>query len=674
MMKNKLQMTLVVAFTVMFVGLFASTIYAQADDVRYLAKNTGFGITDIDKDGFSEILMFDDNSGFVRVYQATAANTYEFVDEWQPDPTGWRSGTTVKSQIPQADFDGDGVFELYLSDTKGNSWIITPGGDVATMFDDDNWTILHDWKVGLAFGTDYNEGGEIRGNLIADVDGDELPDIYMAGNNFGAILDMEWTGGNVDDLGTALTVTSITNDGPAGTGRARVTLATGADADKFAAGDRIQLSSVTDKEEEYEVFAAADPNVDLTTNVTTEANKVAKEFIYAADVASGDDYAYFKTAIVDLSVQGGSFARPANIQIVDMDGDKLYEILAIVPWSGDNPITNLLGLYIFEQDVNKMGDNTALSLVWHEASNDVFERGYVLTAGGTLRANVDIDGDGFGEFLAYEQDGGERIVYLFEATNATDNKWEEVWSFQFSDGEAGIVGGERGIMVMDIDDDGNDEIVIIVDSYDPDDTANNGFNAGHIFEYDGDLSGFGLPSAPTATFDPPRDAIDQVRLENNSLVYDVDNDKELELVLTHRGGNGMFLSIISLDPVTAGTLNDGVEVTVEFEEVFVFVGVEDGPLAQVPSDYSLDQNYPNPFNPSTTIAYDVPAASNVSINIYDMLGRNVITLVNEQKNAGSHTVEWNGKNSSGIQVTSGIYFYRLEAGQSAITKKMLLLR
>ncbi|MCH7774457.1 MAG: T9SS type A sorting domain-containing protein, partial [Bacteroidetes bacterium] len=112
----------------------------------------------------------------------------------------------------------------------------------------------------------------------------------------------------------------------------------------------------------------------------------------------------------------------------------------------------------------------------------------------------------------------------------------------------------------------------------------------------------------------------------------------------------------------------------EFDETFQFVGVEDGPLAQVPSGYSLGQNYPNPFNPSTTIAYDVPAASNVSINIYDMLGRNVITLVNEQKNAGSYTVEWNGKNSSGIQVTSGIYFYRLEAGQSAITKKMLLLR
>ncbi len=283
--------------------------------------------------------------------------------------------------------------------------------------------------------------------------------------------------------------------------------------------------------------------------------------------------------------------------------------------------------------------------------------------------------------MTYEQDAGQHIVYLFEVTSATSNTWEEVWSYQFGpegaiDGTAGIAGNERGIMVMDIDGDGKDEIVVIVDSVHPDSTL--GFNAGHIFEWDGTgtskADNNGLPSTPTATFDPPRDDKDLVSLENNSLVYDVDGDLEDELVLTHRGGRGMFLSIISLDPVTAGTLDDGVTVNEEFRELFVFVGVEDGPLAQMPSDYSLGQNYPNPFNPSTIIAYDVPALSNVSINIYDMLGRNVITLVNEQKNAGSHTVEWNGKNSSGIQVTSGIYFYRMEAGQSAITKKMLLLR
>ena len=590
MMKSKLQISLLVAITIAFAGLFVSPIYAQDDNIRYLAKNTGFGITDIDKDGFSEILMFDDNSGFVRVYEYnTTANEIEFVREWQPAPTDWVEEATVKSQIPQADFDNDGVLELYLSDNKGNSWIITPGGDVATMFNDENWTRLHDWKVGLTFGIDYNEGGEVRGNLIGDVDGDGDPDIYMAGNNFGAILDIEYDGGDVDD---------------------------------------------------------------------------------------GLSYSYFTTHIVGNDVTAGEFARPANIQIVDMDGDGLDEILAIVPWSGDDPIDNLLGLYVFEQDANSVGDNEALTNVWHEASDDIFNRGYVLTAGGSLRADVDIDKDGKGEFLAYEQDGAEHIIYLFEVTNATDNTWEVIWTYQFgvgNDGITGLFGNERGIMIMDIDGDGNEEIVVIIDTKSMADSEPGEFlEGGYIFEWDG--SDDGLPDTPTATFDPPRDVLGHTQLENNSLVWDVDDDGVDELVLTHRGGNGMFLSVISLTPKTAGDVSSGVDVLVEFQETFEFVGVDDARSATTPREYSLGQNYPNPFNPSTSIMYDVPATADVSLIIYDILGRNVRTLLNEQHNAGSYSVEWDGKNADGLLVTSGIYFYRLEADQFAITKKMVLLR
>ncbi len=585
MMKSKLQMLLVVAFAVVFVGLFASPIYAQEDDIRYQAKNTGFGITDIDKDGFSEILMFDDNTGFVRVYEATAANTIVFVKEWQPNPANWVPGATVKSQIPQADFDADGTLELYLSDTKGNSWIITPGGDVATMFDDANWTRLHDWKVGLVHNVDFNEGGENRGSLIGDIDRDGKPDIYLAGNNFASIMDLEY-------------------DVPGG------------------------------------------------------------------DPTDPDNYSYFTTPIDGDVVGGNRFARPSNIQITDMDGDGLMEIVAIVPWSGDNPVDNLLGLYVFEQATGNVGVNTALNLVWHEATDSIFTRAYILTAGGSLRADVDIDQDGLGEILTYEQDGGQKIVYLFEVTSATSNTWEIVWKYQFSDGTAGIVGGERGIVVMDIDGDEKQEIVVIIDSEDPDVT--DGFDAGHIFEWDGTDNG--IPDTPTATFDPPRDAIGHVSLENNSLVWDVDDDGVDELVLTHRGGNGRFLSVISLAATDAELAAGNVTMTVEFDELFEFVSVDDERLALTPREFSLGQNYPNPFNPSTNITYEVPATANVSISIYDILGRNVITLVNEQKNAGSYTVEWNGKNSSGIQVTSGIYFYQLEAGQFATTKKMVLLR
>jgi len=88
----------------------------------------------------------------------------------------------------------------------------------------------------------------------------------------------------------------------------------------------------------------------------------------------------------------------------------------------------------------------------------------------------------------------------------------------------------------------------------------------------------------------------------------------------------------------------------------------------------LLQNNPNPFNPSTTIKFYTPNTSDVSIKIYDMLGREVLTLFNKQTTAGFHIVYWNGKDSRGENVASGVYLYRLTAGSFSETKKMNLLK
>ncbi|MFZ1685159.1 MAG: T9SS type A sorting domain-containing protein [Candidatus Zixiibacteriota bacterium] len=86
------------------------------------------------------------------------------------------------------------------------------------------------------------------------------------------------------------------------------------------------------------------------------------------------------------------------------------------------------------------------------------------------------------------------------------------------------------------------------------------------------------------------------------------------------------------------------------------------------------QNYPNPFNPSTTIAYTIPARAHVSIEIFNVLGQVVRKLVDQDMAAGSHLVTWDGTTSSGREVSSGIYFYRLTAGTNVATRKMLLLK
>jgi hypothetical protein len=94
----------------------------------------------------------------------------------------------------------------------------------------------------------------------------------------------------------------------------------------------------------------------------------------------------------------------------------------------------------------------------------------------------------------------------------------------------------------------------------------------------------------------------------------------------------------------------------------------------VPREFSLSQNYPNPFNPSTEIKFALPQASNVNLEIYNILGRRVTTLINDQLDAGYHTVKWNSTDSEGREVATGVYLYRLKAGDFIKSKKMLLLK
>jgi len=96
--------------------------------------------------------------------------------------------------------------------------------------------------------------------------------------------------------------------------------------------------------------------------------------------------------------------------------------------------------------------------------------------------------------------------------------------------------------------------------------------------------------------------------------------------------------------------------------------------ADLPSVFALKQNMPNPFNPSTTIAFDLPRASRVSLRIYDQRGRLVRTLVDEAMGPGAKTVIWNGLDDRGQRVNSGVYLYLIEAGEFRTTRKMTLLK
>ncbi len=106
----------------------------------------------------------------------------------------------------------------------------------------------------------------------------------------------------------------------------------------------------------------------------------------------------------------------------------------------------------------------------------------------------------------------------------------------------------------------------------------------------------------------------------------------------------------------------------------VNTSVSSNELAHIPKDIWLAQNYPNPFNPSTTIRFGISQNSDVQLNVFNILGEKVAELVSGKLSAGNHDFTWDGHNYYGQQVASGVYFYRLSAGESVIEKKMMFVQ
>ena len=149
--------------------------------------------------------------------------------------------------------------------------------------------------------------------------------------------------------------------------------------------------------------------------------------------------------------------------------------------------------------------------------------------------------------------------------------------------------------------------------------------------------------------------------------------------------NGVFRS--TDDGITWKNINDGLTdtnlVTIATNDSRLFIGGQAGvwsrPLSEVtsvksqrkrlPVSFLLSQNYPNPFNPTTVISFQLPMTDFVSLKVYDAIGREVATLVNEKKNAGTYSIQWNA-----LEYPSGVYFVRMVAGSFTNVKKMLLLK
>jgi len=135
---------------------------------------------------------------------------------------------------------------------------------------------------------------------------------------------------------------------------------------------------------------------------------------------------------------------------------------------------------------------------------------------------------------------------------------------------------------------------------------------------------------------------------------------------------GQSITGVQVNPATYDTLYTG------FWNPWVIkaspVEWEEDNFSQLPREFDLRQNYPNPFNPTTVIEYALSKASQVKIQVFNILGQKVRNLVDEKQDAGYKTISWDGKDDNGKEVSSGIYFYRIVAGNFVKYKKMTLLK
>jgi hypothetical protein len=225
-------------------------------------------------------------------------------------------------------------------------------------------------------------------------------------------------------------------------------------------------------------------------------------------------------------------------------------------------------------------------------------------------ASMDYNGDGFADIFISE--GDSSIIIIDPTAN-----YSEILSFQYPHAYAG------GSYFCDMNGDSNKEIILNTDP--------NGWYVTHIINTD-DFSAF---------------VIDSFRVHRAG---DFDNDGKDEIF-----GRNYALENRREIWGDASTTASSVYET-------------------IPSNYALNQNYPNPFNPNTIINYQVQLSGNIELSIFDIRGRKIRKLVNEQKSVGDYQIKWDGTNDSGDPLSSGQYFYQLKVGDFISTKKMVLLK
>jgi hypothetical protein len=268
-------------------------------------------------------------------------------------------------------------------------------------------------------------------------------------------------------------------------------------------------------------------------------------------------------------------------------------------------------VYIFN-DTTVSGNHLPYSINYRY----VFGNTYSLSSSSSISIN-DFDGDGDNDFVTTGYDSDELVLI------------KNLGNYVFAD-EVIIARQTRGFVVMDYENDGDKDIVTMNERLE-----NNGIT---VFLNDG----FGNFTTRENCYFPHADGKPW-----SIIASDFDLDGRTDIAITSTTDSLYFIYNLG-----GGT-----------------VGIQEEEIIEIPTSFSLTQNFPNPFNPTTTIQFSLPKAGDVTLKVYNLLGEEVKTLVNEYKQIGNHSVQFNANS-----LASGIYFYRIQAGSFVETKKMILLR